>query len=144
MAPKRVAGGSMRSSGVGSGGGPGSRTIKHSAAPKTEPRAKAVNVRGVSQIGSSMGNHADGGKVSAGKAVEPLYQGKGYSTPVGANTNSKPTNYGNVRNTVTAWLRCRNNETARPRHPLGLRRGEPGRGAPTLRQRSKGERLCLT
>ena len=44
---KKVMGGKMRSTGVGAGGGIGNRAIKHSAAPKTEPRAKAVNVRGV-------------------------------------------------------------------------------------------------
>lgn len=57
-------------------GGPGSRVVKKVSAPKVEPRAKAVNPRGASQIGQSLGNHAEGGKVSAGKAVEPLYAGR--------------------------------------------------------------------
>ena len=45
MTPKRVAGGSMRKSGVGAGGGIGNRVIKHSAAPKVEPKSRAVNPR---------------------------------------------------------------------------------------------------
>jgi hypothetical protein len=85
-------------------GGPGSRVVKKVSAPKVEPRAKAVNPRGASQIGQSLGNHAEGGKVSAGKAVEPLYAGRGYSTPVGANTNSKPVQYGNCGTASTVLL----------------------------------------
>ena len=78
----------MRRSGLGSGGGVGSRVIKHSAVPKTEPRAKAISPRGVSQIGSSMGNHVtDKGSAVRG-AVENINAGRGYM-PVGPTDNLK-------------------------------------------------------
>ena len=86
MAPKKVMGGKMRSSGVGAGGGTGNRTIKHSAAPKTEPKARAINPRAVSQIGSQMGNHITGKGAPVRGAVENINAGRGYM-PVGPTDN---------------------------------------------------------
>ena len=60
--------------GSASSSGPGSR--------KVEPRARAVNPAGVSQIGSALGNHATDtqGKILHG-ASEELYKGKGFEAP---------------------------------------------------------------
>ena len=80
----------------GTGGGMGSRVVTNSkSARKIEPRSMAINPRGVSQIGSAMGNHATDSGKKLTRAQEPIGAGKGYATPMGANTNSKPIQYGN-------------------------------------------------
>ena len=84
----------MRKSGVGAGGGIGNRTIKHSqGGRKVEPKAMGIRPGHASQIGQALGNHATD---SGGKRLDPVVPPRtgGYSPPVGANTNSKPTNYG--------------------------------------------------
>lgn len=50
-------------------------------AGKVEPRPHAISPAGVSQIGSSMGNHAtDSTKILHG-ASKPMYQGRGFEAP---------------------------------------------------------------
>lgn len=51
---------------------------------KVEPRGHVVNVKAVSQIGSSLGNHAtsDGHSMNHGVVSETLYEGKvGFEAP---------------------------------------------------------------
>lgn len=51
---------------------------------KVEPKPKVVSVKAVSQIGSSLGNHAtdDGYALPKGMISEPLYPGKvGFLSP---------------------------------------------------------------
>ena len=75
------------------GGGHGSSVVKNNReGRKVEPRPHAVSPGSVSQIGSSMGNHATemGAKMKPWGGSEPLYSGRGYSTPTGANVNAKP------------------------------------------------------
>jgi hypothetical protein len=59
--------------------GRGGAYISDRSAPKVEPRAKAMNPAGVSQLGTALGNHAttSNGKVLKGAAV-PLERGPGY------------------------------------------------------------------
>ncbi len=73
------------------GGGLGSRVVTNSkSARKIEPRAMAINPRGVSQIGSAMGNHATDSGKKLTRAQEPIGAGSGYNKAVGANNNAKP------------------------------------------------------
>lgn len=50
---------------------------------KVEPKAMALNVRAVSQIGQSLGNHStDRGTPSPrDKVVEKMHQGRGFQSP---------------------------------------------------------------
>jgi hypothetical protein len=75
------------------GGGHGSSVVKNNRdGRKVEPRPRAVSEAAVSQIGSQMGNHVTemGAKMKAWGGSEPLYSGRGYSAPTGANVNTKP------------------------------------------------------
>jgi len=84
----------MRSSGVGAGGGIGNRTIKHSqGGRKVEPRAMGIMPGHAAQIGTALGNKAQDAGTKRLDPVVPPRTG-GYSNPVGANVNAKPTNYG--------------------------------------------------
>jgi hypothetical protein len=67
------------------GGGSNSRQVVRSTNYKTEPVPRKVSVPAVSQIGSSLGNHAMDGKGPMRKqgAAETMIAGKGYSPPVG-------------------------------------------------------------
>jgi hypothetical protein len=76
-------------------GGPGSRVVKKVAAPKTEPKSRAMNPKGVSQLGNLVGNHVMERGKPVTKSVEPLAGGRGYNPPSGVNLNAKPTIYGN-------------------------------------------------
>jgi hypothetical protein len=88
----------MRRSGQGSGGGLGSRPVKHVRAPKAEPVPYAKNVRGVSQIGTSIGNHITGkGKVLR-STVRDIDAGRGYSSPIGPTDNVAAVGVGGGRN----------------------------------------------
>ena len=77
----------------GAGGGPASRQVKNNqAGRKVEPNPRAVSPGAVSQIGSSMGNHAtdrDSAMKPKGGSV-PLYSGSGYKAPYGVRLNAKP------------------------------------------------------
>jgi hypothetical protein len=67
------------------GGGARSKQVVRTSNPKTEPVPRKVSVPAVSQIGSSLGNHATDGRGPMRKqgAAETLIAGKGYATPVG-------------------------------------------------------------
>jgi hypothetical protein len=66
----------MRRSGVGSGGGHGSRPVTHTRAPKVEPKAHSIDPGAVHQIGTSQ---------FLGR--EALRDGRGYSPPQGPTDN---------------------------------------------------------
>ena len=72
----------MRRSGTGSGGGYGSRNVKHVTAPKVEPRSHRVREPAVAQIGGNYGDHVTRGG-STGCRPGSIYGGAGYSNPVG-------------------------------------------------------------
>jgi hypothetical protein len=64
------------------GGGLHSRNVRHSTAPKVEPRAHAKNPGGVSQFGEAIGNkitHVAGNTPYRG---DPINAGRGYQNPV--------------------------------------------------------------
>jgi len=51
---------------------------------KRDPRANAMNVKGISQIGTSLGNHVtDKGKILK-NIPQPLHAGRGFNSPIGA------------------------------------------------------------
>jgi hypothetical protein len=73
----------MSKSGNIKGGGPGSRVVKEVGVRNGQPR-HVVNSRGVSQIGSSLGNHITNQRGNASKAVESVITSKvGISVPLG-------------------------------------------------------------
>jgi hypothetical protein len=80
----------MRRSGTGSGGGYGSRNVKHVTAPKSEPKPHARNPARVAQYGAMVGNHATHQGKSTPYRGEPDFTRSGYSPPVG------PTSFSNV------------------------------------------------
>jgi hypothetical protein len=86
----------MRRSGVGSGGGIGSRPVTHRSAPKVEPRPKAVNPGYVGQLGNKQGNHTTD-KRSTGYTGEKMSLGRGYATPVGISDPVKAVGVGGGR-----------------------------------------------
>ncbi len=49
---------------------------------KVEPRSRAVNPHGVSQIGSAMGNKATDKPGILSGAVENIYEGRGFTAPM--------------------------------------------------------------
>ena len=71
----------MRRSGVGSGGGIGSRPVTHVSAPKVEPRAHAKNPGGVAQYGSAIGNKATSVRGETSYRGDPVNIGRGYEPP---------------------------------------------------------------
>ncbi len=87
--------GKMRSSGVGAGGGIGNRNVKHSqGGRKVEPRAMGIRPGHAGQIGTALGNKA---QEAGAKKLNPAEAPRtgGYNPPVGAQTNTKSTIYGN-------------------------------------------------
>jgi hypothetical protein len=58
-------------------GGLGSKVVRKSSLPKTEPKARLINPRAVSQLGTAVDP----------RAVEKLDAGRGYATPVGPTSN---------------------------------------------------------
>src|SRR6516164_5210007 len=72
----------MRKMGTGSGGGYGSRNVKHVTAPKVEPRSHRVREPAAAQIGGNYGDHVTRGG-STGWRPGSIYGGAGYSNPVG-------------------------------------------------------------
>ena len=66
------------------GGGLHSRVVRHSTAPKVEPRAHAKSPGGVSQYGAHVGDHATShGGSATGYRGDPVNIGRGYQNPVG-------------------------------------------------------------
>jgi hypothetical protein len=80
----------MRRSGQGSGGGYGSRNVRHASAPKSEPKPHARNPAAVAQYGAHVGSHitALGGQSSKYKG-EPDFTRAGYRGPVGPTSFDK-------------------------------------------------------
>jgi hypothetical protein len=64
------------------GGGLHSRNVRHSTAPKVEPRAHAKSPGGVSQYGAHVGDHITN-KSGTGYRGDPVNIGCGYQNPVG-------------------------------------------------------------
>jgi hypothetical protein len=106
-------------------GGLKSRTVTYVRAPKAEPRPHAKSVKGVSQIGTSIGNHITGkGKVLR-STVRDIDAGRGYSPPVGPSDNVAAVGVGGSRNIYRTGVQGRhggvNPGNPRPnaqRHPL--------------------------
>ena len=73
----------MRRSGQGSGGGYGSRVVKHSTAPKVEPRAYARNPGAVGQYGQAQGSHVTRGEESKYRGEPDPTMRRGYNNPIG-------------------------------------------------------------
>ncbi len=76
---------SNRLSKGGAGGGPGSRQVHRQEVREGKPR-HGKNVRAVSQIGSSMGNHSTEGRSAdkiLRKAVERMEGGRGTPSELG-------------------------------------------------------------
>jgi hypothetical protein len=73
----------MRRSGTGSGGGFGSRNVKHVTAPKVEPKPYAKRPAGAAAIGTSYGDHVTHRGNSTGYTGERLDRGRGYAPPQG-------------------------------------------------------------
>jgi hypothetical protein len=69
-------------------GGLHSRVVKHTRAPKSEPRAHARNPARVAQYGNAVGSHATefGGRDTSYRG-EPDFTRAGYSPPVGPTDN---------------------------------------------------------
>jgi hypothetical protein len=65
------------------GGGLHSRNVRHSTAPKVEPRANAINPSWVAQRGALVGNHATNTRGSTDYTGAERSLGRGYSNPVG-------------------------------------------------------------
>jgi hypothetical protein len=86
----------MNKSGHRPAGGPHSRNVKHTTAPKVEPRARGVNPSAVNQLGGMVGDHVTHTGESTGYRGEPLVRGPGYNAPVGP-TNMMPSGPGGGR-----------------------------------------------
>jgi hypothetical protein len=71
------------------GGGLHSRVVRHTIAPKVEPRPHARNPARVAQYGALVGDHITN-KSSTGYRGDPDFTRKGYTPPVG------PTSFNNV------------------------------------------------
>jgi hypothetical protein len=82
-----------RNSGHRPAGGLHSRNVKHTTAPKVEPRARAMNPGGVNQLGNHIGDHATHSGKSTGYRGDPFVRRPGYNAPVGP-TNMMPSGPG--------------------------------------------------
>ena len=55
---------------------------------KTEPKAHAINPAYPAQLGTMKGNHITDGKPAAGTTVvQPMHEGRGFSSPMVGRTN---------------------------------------------------------
>jgi hypothetical protein len=64
------------------GGGLHSRNVRHSTAPKVEPKSRAHNPATVAQVGAHVGAHITN-KSDTGYRGDPDFTRGGYSNPVG-------------------------------------------------------------
>lgn len=62
--------------------GKASRDVSESY--KRDPRANAMNPKGVSQIGTSLGDHVTDKSRTLRHVPEPLHAGRGFMSPLGA------------------------------------------------------------
>jgi hypothetical protein len=97
----------MRRSGTGSGGGYGSRPVRHVTAPKAEPRPHARNPARVAQYGNAVGSHATefGGRDTTYRG-EPDFTRAGYSPPQGPTDNVKAVGVGGGRTIYEHGTQC--------------------------------------
>jgi len=65
------------------GGGLHSRNVRHSSAPKVEPKAYARNPGAVAQYGQHVGDHTTNRPQSTGYRGDPDTTKRGYQNPVG-------------------------------------------------------------
>jgi hypothetical protein len=99
-------------------GGPGSRVVKKVSAPKAEPKSRAINPRGVSQIDSSMGNHITDKGAPVRGAVENINAGRGYM-PVGPTDNVKAVGVGGGRTVYGCGTQAQTGPVAGTPKPQG-------------------------
>jgi hypothetical protein len=88
------------------GGGLHSRVVKHSTAPKSEPRARGINPSAVAQLGAHVGDHVTHVGKGTGYKGEPLVRGSGYSPPVGPTDNVKAVGVGGGRTIYEHGTQC--------------------------------------
>ena len=81
-----------------------SRNVRHTSAPKVEPRSHRVREPAVAQIGGNYGDHVTRGG-STGWRPGSIYGGKGYSNPVGP-TNMALSGPGAGREVAQADKEC--------------------------------------
>jgi hypothetical protein len=103
------------------GGGLHSRNVRHSTAPKVEPKAYARNPAAVAQYGAHVGNHRTsfGGSETRYKG-EPDTMRRGYQNPVGP-TSMALSGPGAGRTVMKSGTQCQTGPVAGPRPA-------PGRG----------------
>jgi hypothetical protein len=113
-----------RNSGHRPAGGLHSRNVRHTTAPKVEPRSKRIREPAVAQIGGNYGDHVTNTK-GPGTGWRPgsIYGGKGYSNPVGP-TNMALSGPGSGRTIYKTGTQCQT--------------GAPDRGDPRSQSRARG------
>jgi hypothetical protein len=101
------------------GGGPHSKVVKHTTAPKREPRARAINPGGVNMLGNMVGDHVTerGGKGTPYRGEE-LVRGPGYNAPVGPK-NMMPSGPGSGRTVMKSGQQSQWGNVAGSRAPQG-------------------------
>ena len=107
----------MRRSGKGSGGGYGSRNVRHVTAPKVEPRSKRIREPAVAQIGGNYGDHVTRAG-STGWRPGSIYGGAGYNNPVGP-TNMALSGPGAGRQVMRSGSQSQHGDVAGTRRPQG-------------------------
>ena len=113
----------MRRSGTGSGGGYGSRNVRHVSAPKVEPRSHARNPARVAQYGQMQGSHITHGKESSYRG-DPDFTRKGYSPPVGPTDNVKAVGVGGGRTVMKSGSQCQTGPVAKGEGGLPSTKGQ--------------------
>ena len=103
------------------GGGLRSRVVKHSTAPKVEPRSRAINPGGVNMLGNHVGDHITHVKGSTGYRGEPLVRGSGYSPPQGPTDNVKAVGVGGGRTIYEYGTQCQTGTNPGNPHPNSRR-----------------------
>jgi hypothetical protein len=99
-------------------GGLHSRQVRHTSAPKVEPRSRAINPSGVNQLGNLVGDHVTHSGKSTGYRGEPLIRGTGYNAPVGP-TNMMPSSPGSGREVMRSGQQGQHGSVAGNRSPQG-------------------------
>jgi hypothetical protein len=107
------------------GGGLHSRNVRHTTAPKVEPRSHRVREPAVAQIGGNYGDHVTRGG-STGWRPGSIYGGAGYSNPVGP-TNMALSGPGAGRTVMKSGSQCQTGPVAGTPRPPGRGFDERGR-----------------
>jgi hypothetical protein len=87
------------------GGGLHSRNVRHTTAPKVEPRAHAINPSWVAQRGALVGNHATNTRGSTDYTGAERSLGRGYNNPIGP-TNMALSGPGAGRTIYSSGSQC--------------------------------------